>query len=321
MSIDPPSIPPMDATPIDHSFQFQPPKTTHPNTLDKMLMDFPDLYPNGDCTTYVDKVPGASIDKKPVIGWAKELTKKVKYSCLGCWVCPHFGKGCSYRVRPQVPRRGIQNTGRIPPPKSNQKCHLHPDAQLLLHKCNCKWTIKERNETQWMITHTGIHSHPIPPPNRASHAAKKKLREIILHNPEAKPCQLTTGISGGKINTLPRVGDIDPKFEHAGYVAKVRQSTLKKINMEMTGSEYATESLDAVFELFQKIEKRSPGLLLSGNLMPNKQHVTYASEQMRDLLGSSVTGFTTDSVEGMVESVYFKGEINVTMTSSWCPDE
>ncbi len=311
--VEPPLIPSMEQTPLIPS------KTTHSSTLDNMMLEFPEVYPNGDITYYIDKVPGDSNKKYPVIGWARQSSRGVS-KCLGCWVCPRFHEGCSYRVRPQVPRRGKQSTGGIPPLKSDQKCHAHQDAVLVLQECKCKWTVKEdKAESRWNVTHHGTHTHPVPPPNRATHQAKKELRKIILHNPEAKPCQLTTGISGGKLNTVPRVGNIDPKFEHAGYVSKVRQKILKEINKEMTGSEYAPESLDAVFQFMQQTEERSPGTLLGAEILPSRQHVTYASQQMRDLLKTSVTGFTSDTIEGWVDSVYYRGEINVTMTSTWCP--
>ena len=41
---------------------------------------------------------------------------------------------------------------------------------------------------------------------------------------------------------------------------------------------------------------------------------------MQRILADAVNPFESDSIEGFVESVYFKGEMNVAVTSTWCPD-
>jgi hypothetical protein len=95
------------------------PMTTDTSQLDKVLREFPEQYPNGNTTLYIKKVDGDSSGKKPVIGWAKQCSKKV-HRCLGCYVCPHFNEGCCYRHRPQVPRRGKSSSNGIPLPKRDQ---------------------------------------------------------------------------------------------------------------------------------------------------------------------------------------------------------
>ncbi len=39
---------------------------------------------------------------------------------------------------------------------------------------------------------------------------------------------------------------------------------------------------------------------------------------MQELIASGDNPVQTDSVEGMVESIFFKGEMNVCITSTWC---
>jgi hypothetical protein len=285
--------------------------------LEKLLTDYPEMYPNGDKTIYINKSE-QELQKKPVIGWAKQCSNKV-YRCLGVFVCPNFHE-CNFRERPQVPRRdgrGKQPSKGVPPPKRN--CWKHKDAELILIKCKCRWTIKDHSDASWELQHNGTHDHPTPPPVQASHKAKKELRQIIEHNPSLKPSQLTTGIGGGKTNSIRPVGELDPKFNNTGYTAHIRKNALKAISKQATGSEYGYDHLDAIFDYVEQVEDRSPGFLLDSSMGPTRQFLSYASHQMQELAASPVTGFSTDSIEGFVESRFFKGEINVTMTSTWCP--
>eukprot|EP00984_Skeletonema_dohrnii_P017850 scaffold8208_cov88-Skeletonema_dohrnii-CCMP3373.AAC.1 len=271
-------------------------------------------YPNGDRTFHIENIDSS---KKPVVGWARQCSRNV-HRCLGCYVCPQFNEGCYYRQRPQVPRRGKQRSNGVPQPNHDHQCWMHPDAELLLEKCDCKWIINDHSDNLWELIHTGgVHNHPVPPPVMASHKAKEKLSETIRHNPQAKPSQLTTGIGGGKTNTVPPVSGLDPKFSNAGYVAAHRKKVLKEIKREKNGTDYPYESLDAVFDFTDNLLERSPGILVDGSIGP-RQFFTYASQHMRVLLQSSLSGFSTDTVEGFVESIYFKGEINVTISSTWC---
>mmetsp|Transcript_25798 Transcript_25798/g.38469 ORF Transcript_25798/g.38469 Transcript_25798/m.38469 type:complete len:404 (-) Transcript_25798:127-1338(-) len=168
------------------------PMTTDTSQLDKVLREFPEEYPNGNTTLYIKKVDGDSSGKKPVIGWAKQCSKKV-HRCLGCYVCPHFNEGCCYRHRPQVPRRGKSSSNGIPLPKRDQQCWMHKDAELVLVKCKCKWEIMDHSETLWKVIHTGVHNHPAPPPIRTTHKAKEKMSEIIRQNRHHRHCNNLSG--------------------------------------------------------------------------------------------------------------------------------
>lgn len=287
-------------------------ETTSP--LEKLLADFPEMYPNGDNTIYINKIEQEP-KKKPVIGWAKDCSNRL-YRCLGVYVCPNFQE-CNFRERPQVPRRGKQPSKGVPPPK--RVCWKHKDAELILIECKCRWSIKDHSDASWELKHTGTHDHPTPPPVQASHKAKKELRQIIEHNPSVKPSQLTTGIREGKTNSIRPVGELDPKFNNTGYTAHIRKNALKEMSRQATGSEYGYDHLDAIFDYVEQVEARNPGFLLDSSMGPARQFLSYASHQMQELAASPVTGFSTDSIEGFVESRFFKGEINVTMTSTWCP--
>ena len=200
--------------------------------VDKFVNDFPEQYPNGDKPKYIAKVDGVHRNKKPVVNWAKDMSRNVS-KCLGVFVCPHFHEGCQYRVRPQVPRRGPKTTYGVPSPNEKDSvCWMHGKIDLVRMTCKCTWTIEHYNEQYWVINHIGKHNHPAPPPIRASHKAKNQLSDIVTHNTQAKPTQLTIGISGGSLNTVPPIGELDPKFQHNGYVASLRQGMLKALKKE-----------------------------------------------------------------------------------------
>ena len=59
--------------------------------------------------------------------------------------------------------------------------------------------------------------------------------------------------------------------------------------------------------------------VIKSSLSP-EQFIIIASEDMQRILARAINPFQTDSIEGFIESYYFKGEMNVTVTSTRCPD-
>ena len=147
--------------------------------------------------------------------------KKGMFKCSGAYICPQFGKGCFYRERPQVPRRGTgkYNTKGTPSPK--RKCNVH-DLELVLKKCNAHWGITH-HDNHWILSHHKSHNHPAPQLAGASDGGLQKLEEYLKVDNNLKPTDLKAGT-----NTRLAMTDEDPKFHNQDYLRQKKREINKK---------------------------------------------------------------------------------------------
>lgn len=218
--------------------------------FDQLVLRFPEMYPDGDVKLRIDKIDGVS-KKYPRIGWAHESRKKGRYSCLGAFVCPQFGTDeCFFRERPRGQRRHVgskYNTdGGYPGPKF--PCSEH-NVELEKIECDCSWTIIDEGD-HWILTHTGSHNHPAPPPAGAGDRGIAELKEHLRHNPKATAAQLDAGTE-----IRPSTDTLDPKFYSRGYLKHKKRDIQREFHQAVTGSVFAVEALDAAYQWFVEIEK------------------------------------------------------------------
>lgn len=290
--------------------------------FDKDAAKCPRLYPDGDTQIKVQKVNSGKKEKNPRIGWVKETNHK-KSLCQGVFVCPHFGKGCYYRERPRLARRhkvGGPNRrkvdGRVgkPPPKS--KCPKHPKSKLKRLTCKCWWWILDEG-THWVVDHHGSHDHPAPESAGAADESIEKVNDLLEKNPGLTASELAAGQSGR--TSFTPISKLDPKFAHRDYLNYLKKQLTQHINKKMTGSKFGPDSLDGAFFYFSEFEKSDgQDFVVEASLSP-QQFIIVASDGMKDLIREAPNPISTDSIEGFVESVFFKGEMNVTVTSTWDP--
>ena len=98
----------------------------------------------------------------------------------------------------------------------------------------------------------------------------------------------------------------------------MKKTLQKSFNKKTTGSAYGIESLDGSFFYFKILIEKKKAHIINSSLGP-EQFIVVASEPMKELLSQAPNPIQADTIEGFVESVYFKGEMNFTMTSTWCP--
>ena len=79
-----------------------------------------------------------------------------------------------------------------------------------------------------------------------------------------------------------------------------------------------------MINFFDKFANDENCCVIEASLAPN-QFIIIASTKMMAILGGGTNPFltklacSTDSLEGWIEPVWFKGQMNVTITSTWCP--
>ena len=286
---------------------------TKGSAFDESVMNHPHLYPEGsDLIVQINKVPKIS-GKYPRIGWAHTSKRKGKFKCTGAYICPEFGNGCFYRERPQVPRRGNQkyNTKGTPAPK--RKCNVH-DLELVLKTCDARWDITH-HDNHWILRHHKSHNHPAPQLAGASDGGLQKLEEYLKVDKNLKPTDLAAGT-----NTRDAMTDEDPKFHNKDYLRHKKREINKAFTKHVTGSNFATEALDAAWTMFDGVQKWHDNIFDTCVGGHNRQRqIVIASPSMRERCRTGSNPFQTDAIMSGITSVYFPGRIYVTMTSAWCP--
>ena len=281
--------------------------------FDADVLRHPTVYPEGDVTVKIPKIEGTS-SNHPRIGWAHSCKRKGQHICEGVYVCPEYGNGCHCRDRPKLKRRGNNsyNTGgKDPAPSFN--CPVH-NVELTRMRCKCKWEIKDKGD-HWILNHHGSHDHPAPQLAGATDSGKRKLEDFLRVTTDLDPADLQAGT-----DTREKITEVDPKFKNRDHLRHQKRQILKRFKQQTTGSAYATEALDAAWNFFNGIEKWKDSVYdtcVGG--MSRPPQIVIATESMQERCRVGTHPFQTDTLEGTVDSVYFPGQINVTMTSTWCP--
>ena len=187
------------------------------------------MFTDGTCCIKIDKVHGKE-STKPRVGWAYKTNNKKSY-CLGVHQCPHYGKGCFFRLRPRHhPRGETCPTGQPSPVRSPvRECYVHTWMPIHVH-CKAQWYISTdpTDEAKWILDHNGSHNHAAPEPAGASHTGWSQLEDILTKNPSITPSKLAAGTDGK--HEFPPARTIDPKLQHRGYIAYAKRSILKSHN-------------------------------------------------------------------------------------------
>lgn len=294
-----------------------------------MKKELPDQYPNGNKKIKVPKYTSTEDTSKsskrktgPLVSWAARTvnSRSGKRQCLGITKCST--PGCTFREKPRVPRYGKKDTSSkystngAAQKSKLQYCKVHPTSPMIHDYCDCTWTIIDKGD-HWIIDHEGTHDHLVPPATQAHPNSVKILENHMRTAPELKPSQLATGR-----HTRPPMRDVDPAFINPDRLSSVMKKIKKKINKEISGSETATQSLDAAFQFFRSEKEFSETILDSCFVGRNKEpYIIFMTPEMREVCQNPShiqPGWQTDTIEAFVESQYYRGRIQVTMTSCFC---
>ena len=107
--------------------------------FDEYASTHQEAYPDGNVNFEICEVVGKE-NTKPKMYWAQYSNHGIS-RCVGCFECPQFGKGCHYRERPKICRRGGKKTDsyrgtKVRPPET--KCAIH-ECDLEYRDCTASW--------------------------------------------------------------------------------------------------------------------------------------------------------------------------------------
>lgn len=330
-------------TPAPHDAVFAKNIASQGGYYDEYTLRFPDFYPDGTHDRNICKVAGKE-DTKPNLAWAHQ-TNNGWSRCYGVFQCPHFGQSnvnnptdegvsdskhnddgtkiCWTRERPRIPRRGAKKdndtfkheaSGKLIRP-ARRKCNIH-NVDLVYVPCKAKWQIIDAGN-EWKLHHVGGHNHAAPEASGPSQYGHHKIEELVRQNPQMTPIQLVAGRCGRQTTTP--ASELDPKGLHKGYVSKARADVLRSDFEKKTGAKsgLGPHHIDATFQYFRKHHTEEAELYVVKGTVAPVQAIQICSPTMCKLIKSAANPWQTDTVEGVVDPTYFKGEINITITSTW----
>ena len=232
-------------------------------------------------------------------------------------------KGCLFVERPKTPRYGnskYSSKGKLP---SSQKfCPTH-NCLPIHNPCNIMWKIDTNPSTgKCTVFNSGHHDHLSPPPVKIPSSAFKSLQKHVESNSGLLPSQLDVG----RGNRAP-IGSVHLSLANKGRVkyqmSKIKQDTPSYFS-GLKGSIGKGE--DSLFEILRKLTAlgKTKDFITKSIVVDScaggserAQFVSFMTDGMNDLILKGNTSFQTDTIEGVVLSIYFQGEMNITMTSGW----
>lgn len=198
--------------------------------IDLWAWDHPNKFPIGSYS-YTIETDG----KPPPINWAKEniktRTRPYKWKCLGIFICPT--EGCSYRARPQCPRRGkdkfCTTDNKKPTLKVKQQCSTHPTSEMTYQKCRAYWyMIPDGRKKVWTVHHVGVHEHQAPPAISAGGNARELIRKYLSVDPKMTVTELLMGN-----DIRPSIGEANIRFYNPNYLKHILREERKKSTIDM----------------------------------------------------------------------------------------
>ena len=290
------------------------------NTLPKDDVDIfawnnSDRYPVGDiCFSFHQQ-------ERPQIDWASKYSKtrkeKWRWKCLGIFICP--SKGCDYRCRPKAPRWGksmYSSKGKIPSITAKDQCPEHEGTDLVYQSCDAEWIIKEHEDdnTNWIVKHYGDHNHKAPIPIHATPLSKKKLQDIISIDPKVTTQDLALGN-----DIRSPMGEVDLSFARISYLNHCKIEERKKVYNYVQGHEKAFDSLDTTFEFFDQLNQKDSDVIRRVCMISKESpmYISFQTTEMEKLSVDPNSAKETDTIMSITETLYFKKEVYVTMTSAW----
>lgn len=287
--------------------------------IDLWAWDHPNEFPIGSYS-YTIETDG----KPPPINWAKEniktRTRPYKWKCLGIFICPT--EGCSYRARPQCPRRGkdkfCTTDNKKPTLKVKQQCSTHPTSEMTYQKCRAYWyMIPDGRKKVWTVHHVGVHEHQAPPAISAGGDARELIRKYLSVDPKMTVTELLMGN-----DIRPSIGEANIRFYNPNYLKHILREERKKVYNRYAGNSKAFDSLDTVFEFNRQLLDKNKHIMRR-NIHQSKEcpfiAINFQSTVMEKFGCDPLTFKEVDTIMSITETHFFKEPLYVTMSSGWNP--
>lgn len=190
------------------------------------------------------------------------------------------------------------------------------DTDLVYVSCDAKWHFSDCGDT-WTLHHFGSHNHAAPFASSPSQLGLHQIEEIIRNNPNMTPVQLVAGRCGRRTTTP--TSKLDPKGFHRDFVSKIRGDVNEREFQKESGSKsgLGPHHLDATFHYFDEHHQKEKELYVLDGRIARGQAIHIASATMCREIQRAANPWQSDTVEGFVDAKFYKGQMNVTMTSSW----
>ena len=283
------------------------------------------IWPNGDHTFFVPK-DQCNSEGIPYFGYAlsryggtrnNKLTGGVHRSwyCLGVMSCSE--SNCQFVLKPALPNRLEKRLGAPPSKASLEKycCPIHPEAMLQWIPCNsddkgtpCRIHSETTSTGEVIVTHVGNHNHVRPPRTKPSPAELAKFKKRVAANPSAGVRQLLVQSETNESIT---------KISHA-FTNKNRSQYYKGKAMKEIKS-LPNNGIVNTFSGFLQFLKDIPQTFLVDTELANSEEniLTFQTDYMRDLLREAVTGFQSDTIEGVIHDLNYSGNIDIHFTAAY----
>ena len=255
-------------------------------------------FPNGKHSSTV-RVNASNVDEVEDdflhVGWATKVSgqKKDKKNgrrswtklCLGNFECPE--SGCVFAMRPP------KDKSKLAALKKTAKCRIHKRTLVYL-SCKARCVFVKAAPVDGMVTltrkHSGVHQHRHPPPARATPAAKRKFKQLVLASPGTAPHTLQVGSRSTK-----SVVSLHPAYSNLGTVSAQRRTVLK------------TKAVNNGFDGLKLWQDESPAqaaFISSGtsSLSAKDGHLFLQTVGMKAQLTELEGPIETDAIESLLDS-------------------